>query len=77
MRRTVAIELEMPDVLSRFRLPPGLDARLTELLDQQDRGTSLSPAEEKEAGELVDLAEMLSLLRLRAQRAAATMGAEK
>jgi hypothetical protein len=65
----VSIELEMPDDLARFRLPGGVNARLQELLDKQDRGVCLSAAERQEAEGLVDLAEFLSLLRLRAERA--------
>jgi hypothetical protein len=64
----VAIELEMPADLARFRLPAAVNARLQELLDRQDEGVFLSPAEREEAEGLVDLAEMLSLLRLRAER---------
>jgi hypothetical protein len=44
----VAIELEMPDDLARFRLPSGVDARLSKLLDRQDRGESLSVEERQE-----------------------------
>ncbi len=69
MSRTVSIELEMPDDLSRFCLPDGVNARLQELLDRQDRGTFLTPAERREAEGLVALSELLSLLRLRAERA--------
>jgi hypothetical protein len=64
----IAIELEMPDDLARFRLPAGVNARLQELLDRQDNGVSLSAAERDEAEGLVNLAEFLSLLRLRAER---------
>jgi hypothetical protein len=69
MPQTVAIELEVPDDLARFRLPEGVNARLQELLDRQDSGTPLTPAERQEAEGLVNLAELLSLLRLRAERA--------
>lgn len=69
MSRIVAIELEMPDDLKRFRLPKGVNARLQELLDQQDGGQPLSEAEREEAEGLVDLADMLTLLKLRAQKA--------
>jgi hypothetical protein len=65
----IAIEVEVPDDLVRFRLPPGVDARLKALLDRQDRGVALTPGERKEAEGLVTLAEFLSLLRLRAERA--------
>jgi hypothetical protein len=69
MSQMVAVEFEMPDDLSRFRLPPAVDARLQELLDQQDRGQVLSAEERAEAEGLVDLADSLTLLRLRADRA--------
>jgi hypothetical protein len=70
MSRVVAIEVEIPDDLSRFRLPAGVQARLQELLDRQDGGIALTAAERQEAEGLVSLAELLSLLRLRAERAA-------
>jgi hypothetical protein len=41
---------------------------LTELLDKQDEGTLLTDAEQREAQGLVDLAELLSLLRMRSER---------
>ena len=65
----VLIKLELPPDLQQFKLPPGVDERLQELLDRQDRGETLTARERKEAEGLVDLAEMLSLLSLRAQRA--------
>ena len=69
MSQTVAIKLEVPNDLARFRLPPGVNSRLQELLDRQDGGKRLTSAERKEAEGLVNLAELLSLLRLRTQRA--------
>ena len=60
----------MPDDLARLRLPPGVGERLTRLLDRQDSGERLGNAEREEAEGLVELAEMLTLLRLRAERAA-------
>jgi hypothetical protein len=51
-------------------LPAGVQQRLQELLDRQDQGTALTPDEWQEAEGLVNLAELLSLLRLRGQRAA-------
>ena len=68
MHRTVDIQLRMPDDLGRLRLPAALNSRLQELLDKQDRGKPLSLAEREEAEGLVDLAEFLSFLRLRAKR---------
>jgi hypothetical protein len=47
-----------------------VDERLRALLDRQDRGEVLTAAERGEAEGLVNLADLLSLLRLRAERAA-------
>ena len=68
MPQTVAIRVQMPDDLAGFRLPPGVNARLQELLDKQDSGRRLTVAERLEAEGLVNLAEFLTLLRLRAER---------
>ncbi len=75
MSLKVAIELEVPDDLTRLRLPAGVQARLQGLLDRQDAGRPLKAAERLEAEGLVDLAEWLTLLRLRAGRVAALDGA--
>jgi hypothetical protein len=64
------IEIEMPGDLGEFKLPAGVHERLHELLDRQDRGETLTAAERREAEGLVELAEFLSLLRLRAKRIA-------
>ena len=71
MPQMVAIQLEVPDDLARFRLPPGVNTRLQELLDRQDSGQRLTASERKEARGLVNLAELLSVLRLRVERASA------
>ena len=68
MPQTVAIEVKMPNDLAEFRLPPGVNARLQQLLDKQDSGRRLRAAERLEAEGLVNLAEFLTLLRLRAER---------
>ena len=68
MSTPLTIALELPNDLERFPLPRGVQARLTDLLDRQDRGETLSDAERAEAEGLVTLAEALSLLRLRAKR---------
>ena len=68
MPQAIQIEVEMPGDLARLRLPKGVQKRLQILLDKQDRGRALTAAEKSEAEGLVDLAEVLSLLRLRAQR---------
>jgi len=68
MSQAIQLEIEMPGDLAKFRLPKGVAKRLQDLLDKQDSGEQLTPAEGREAEGLVDLAEVLSLLRLRAQR---------
>ena len=60
-----------------LRLPAGVQQRLTELLDKQDTGTTLTDAERHEADGLVDLAELLSLLRLRSERMSSRSGSPK
>ncbi|MPY86995.1 MAG: hypothetical protein GEU99_03645 [Luteitalea sp.] len=64
------IEVELPESLEALHLPFGVNQRLQNLLDRQDRGDDLSADERREAEGLVDLAELLSLLRLRARRIA-------
>jgi len=68
MSQRVLVELEMPEDLEQFTLPPGVNQRLHSLLDKQDQGEELTADERAEAEGLVDFAELLSLLRLRAQR---------
>ena len=68
MSQRVLVELEMPEDLEQFALPPGVNQRLHYLLDKQDQGEELTDDEQAEAEGLVDFAELLSLLRLRAQR---------
>jgi hypothetical protein len=65
---TLTIEIDLPDELGRFRLPKAVAARLQTLLDRQDSGQPLTTAEREEAEGLVNLAEFLTLLRLRAER---------
>lgn len=68
MSQHVLVELEMPTDLDQFRLPQGVNDRLQELLDRQDRGEALTAAERAEAEGLVDLSELLALLRLRTRQ---------
>lgn len=68
MNAKVDFEIEMPADLARLHLPEGLDRRLQALLDRQDGGTALSPDEQAEAEGLVDLADLLTLLRLRSSK---------
>ena len=68
MSSAVHMKIEMPDDLARFRLPEGVQERLTTLLDKQDAGQPLIDSERREAEGLVNFADLLSLLRLRAER---------
>ncbi len=62
-----AVTIELPDSLERLRLPHALDERLTALLDRQDESGSLTPEERREAEGLVEMSDLLSMLRARAQ----------
>ena len=62
---TLTLEVDLPDELGRFRLPEAVAARLQTLLDRQDSGQPLTTHERAEAEGLVNLAEFLTLLRLR------------
>ena len=66
--RTVVIHVDLPADLDRFRLPAAVASRLQSLLDRQDAGQPLTADERAEAEGLVDLADLLTLLRLRAER---------
>jgi ribosome assembly protein YihI (activator of Der GTPase) len=68
MSHAIQLEVEVPDDLARFHLPAAVQARLQLLLDRQDAGESLSAAERQEAEGLVDLVDLLSLLRMRSER---------
>lgn len=72
MANDITIELPIPAGMAGFRLPAGVRRRLESLLDQQDSGTPLTAAERKEAEGLVETAEFLSLLKLRAKSGART-----
>jgi hypothetical protein len=67
---TLTIDIDVLAELDQFRLPKAVAARLQTLLDRQDSGQPLTAAERAEAEGLVDLAEFLTLLRLRAERIA-------
>ena len=70
MSQSILVEVDMPKDLERFQLPLALNQRLQALLDKQDQDSPLTSAERGEAEGLVELAERLSLLRLRSQRVA-------
>ena len=57
----------MPARLAKLRFPKALNDRLHFLLDEQGRKGRLTPAEKREAEGLVQMAGMLSILKLGAQ----------
>lgn len=61
----IDVELERSTALARLRLPSGVDRRLLALLDKQDLGEGLTEDEQAEAEGLVELADLLTLMRLR------------
>jgi hypothetical protein len=67
MSRPVMIELL--DDPEKLRLPKGVHDRLQHLLDKQDGGARLTEEERLEAEGIVEVAELLSLLKARAERA--------
>jgi hypothetical protein len=50
----------------QYKMPAALHKRLQKLLDRQDLEGKLSVQERREAEALVDLADLLTLMRLRA-----------
>jgi hypothetical protein len=65
MSQSVVVQLELPKGWRSFRMPPALHSRLQDLLDRQDSEGKLSRRERREAVALTELADMLSLMRLR------------
>ncbi|MFZ2277008.1 MAG: hypothetical protein WAW39_04375 [Prosthecobacter sp.] len=70
MSQSIHLDLELPGDLARFKLPTGVSERLTALLDKQDSGQTLTDQERAEAEGLVDLADTLTYLGLKARAAA-------
>ena len=70
MGQSVLVGLSLPRDWERFVLLPALHDRLQELLDRQDLEGKLSGRERQEAKALAELVDMLSLMKLRAERAA-------
>ena len=67
MTQRLNIELNLPSDWRKFKMPPALERRLQSLLDKQDTKRKLPRAEREEAEALVELSEMLSLLKIRAR----------
>jgi ribosome assembly protein YihI (activator of Der GTPase) len=67
MSQAIHLDLELPGDLARFKLPAGVNERLSALLDKQDAGEELTVQERREAASLVDLADTLTYLGLKAK----------
>ncbi len=65
---TMTVQVDLPADLERFHLPKALAARLQSLLDRQDSRHPLTPQEREEAEGLVNMSDLLTLLRQRAER---------
>ena len=63
------LTLDLPGELAQLRLPATVARRLQDLLDRQDSGQPLTADERAEAEGLSDLVDLLTLSRLRAERA--------
>jgi hypothetical protein len=68
MERPVFVELDLPQPWRKFRLPRALDRRLRDLLDRQDRDGKLTPGEREEAEALVELVDILTLMKARTKQ---------
>ena len=62
---TVQIQLRVPATLGNLAFPEALDRRLHALLNKQDQGERLTDDEQVEVEALVELSQLLTLLRLR------------
>ena len=69
MPHKVIVELSLHGDWRRFRMPSALEKRLQSLLDKQDMQGKLPASERHEAAALVELSEMLSLIKIRAKAA--------
>ena len=72
MPKTLMVQLDLPKDWRTFRMPRGLQTRLQELLDRQDQTGKLTRRERQESNGLVELAEMLTLMKLRVRSFAPT-----
>jgi hypothetical protein len=61
------VELDLPGDWRNFRIPAALAKRLQSLLDKHDTDRKLSGPERREADALVELSEMMSLIKVRAR----------
>ena len=72
----IRMEIDVPEAIATFSFPKALNDRLQHLLDRQDDGVELSQDEYAEAEGLVDLAEFLTILKMRARRLSQSVASE-
>jgi hypothetical protein len=72
MSSTVQLTVPIPANLAQLSFPKALDARLHYLLDEQGRRGDLTSAERDEAEALVQMASLLTMLKLGAEVASAS-----
>ena len=65
MLQAVTVQLDLPKNWRTFRMPHALQERQQELLHRQDQVGRLSCRERQEANGLVQLADMLELMKSR------------
>jgi hypothetical protein len=68
MNKSVTIDRQMLGEFKNFKMPSALKQRLNDLLDKQDELGKLTARERKEAEALAQLAEFLTLIKLRAMQ---------
>ena len=68
MAAQTIIRISLPGDLNHLRFPKALDRRLQQLLDKQSIQGKLAATERREAEGLVEMAQIISLLRGRAER---------
>lgn len=67
MTQELMVRIQVPEELEFFQFPESLNRRLHDLLDKQDAGEILTPEERSEAEGLVEVAQMISVLRGRTE----------
>lgn len=68
MSQSITVTLDLPKDWKQFRLPPALNERLQELLDRQDEVGRLTAHERREAQALVELVDVLSMIKAQITR---------
>lgn len=67
MTQVVQAPVELVEEVAGLRFPPAMDARLQDLMNRNTEG-ALSPQEKRDLESLVEMSEVLALLRAKALR---------